>query len=132
MVADFEDAFHTLRVNPSEWRYLVASSSERIRRVQDRAVRRRWCPLLWGRAAAFLGWSGQSLFCERELRTQIYVDDPATIVKGSLTKARECAALLLWWWLALGPQISWKRLVRAGIQMDWGDGGFEALGLRRD
>ena len=24
MVADFEDAFHTLHVDPSEWRYLVA------------------------------------------------------------------------------------------------------------
>ena len=65
--------------------------------------------MLWGRAAAFLGRSGQSLFCERELRTQIYVDDPATIVRGSLAKARECAALLLWWWLALGLQISWKK-----------------------
>ena len=32
-----------------------------------------------------------------------------TIVRGSLTKARECAALLLWWWLALGLQISWKK-----------------------
>ena len=67
------------------------------------------CPLLWGRAAAFLGRSGQSLFCEREFRTQIYVDDPATIVRGSLTKARECAALLLWWWFVLGLRISWKK-----------------------
>ena len=110
MVADFEDAFHTLQVDPSEWRYLVARHPVKgfvgYRTVLCGGA---GCPLLWGRAAAFLGRSGQSLFCERELRTQIYVDDPATIVRGSLTKARECAALLLWWWLALGLQISWKK-----------------------
>ena len=110
MVADFEDAFHTLQVDPSEWRYLVARHPVKgfvgYRTVLCGGA---GCPLLWGRAAAFLGRSGQSLFCERELRTQIYVDDPVTIVRGSLTKARECAALLLWWWLALGLQISWKK-----------------------
>ena len=63
MVADFEDAFHTLQVNPSEWRYLVARHPVKGF-VGHRTVLcgGAGCPLLCGRAAAFLGRSGQSLF----------------------------------------------------------------------
>ena len=49
------------------------------------------------------------MFGEDELRTQIFVDDPATLIVGDVVAARRRAALLLWWWLALGLQISWKK-----------------------
>ena len=110
MVADFEDAFHTLRVDPAEWRYLVARHPVRgfvgYRTVLCGGA---GCPLLWGRAAAFLGRSGQAMFHEDELRTQTYVDDPATLVVGTRAAARRKAAMLLWWWVALGLPISWKK-----------------------
>ena len=119
VIADFEDAFHTLPVDPSEWRYLVARHPEKgfigYRTVLCGGS---GCPLLWGRAAAFLGRSGQGMFEEWELRTQIYVDDPATIVRGSLAVAQRMAALLLWWWLSLGLQVSWKKGV-FGLVFRW-------------
>ena len=119
MAADFEDAFHTLYVDPREWRYLVARHPEHgfvgYRTVLCGGA---GCPLLWGRAAAFLGRSGQAMFGESELRTQIYVGDPATLVRGSLTTARRLAAALLWWWLALGLQIAWGKGV-FGQEFRW-------------
>ena len=110
MVADFEDAFHTLGVDPDEWPYLLARHPVRgfvgYRTVLCGGS---GCPLLWGRAAAFLGRSGQGMFDEKELRTQTYVDDPATVVLGTPVAARRRAAILLWWWSARGLQISWKK-----------------------
>ena len=110
MVADFEDAFHSFCVDPDEWRYLV------VRHPVSGFVGYRTvlcggsgCPLLWGRAAAFLGRSGQAMIGEGELRTKSYVDDPATVVAGTLLVARRRAAVLLWWWLSLGLIVSWKK-----------------------
>ena len=40
-------------------------------------------PGVWGRAAAFLGRSGQALFSTGETRIQVYVDDPCTVWRGN-------------------------------------------------
>ena len=110
MIADFEDAFHTLSVEPNEWKYLIArhpvAGFVGYRTVLCGGA---GCPLLWGRAAAFLGRSAQSMFQEHELRTEIFVDDPATLITGDLGTARWRGALLLWWWLALGLKVSWRK-----------------------
>ena len=56
-----------------------------------------------------MGRSGAALFEEREARLQVYVDDPAVLLAGPKKKAEHNARILLWWWLALGVRISWKK-----------------------
>ncbi|CAK0822296.1 unnamed protein product, partial [Prorocentrum cordatum] len=63
MIANFEDALHALGV--VGYRTVLCGGPA--------------CPLPRGRAAAFLGRSGQGMFDEKELHTQTYVDDPATV-----------------------------------------------------
>ena len=75
-------------------------------------------PLVWGKAAAFLGRSGQALFDDAEARVEIYVDDPWTGWAGSAATRRRNKAILLLWWLAVGPAISWTK-IQVGTAVAW-------------
>ena len=75
-------------------------------------------PLVWGRATAFLGRSGQSFFSEREARIEIYVDDPWSAWRGTLVQRRRNKAILLLWWLALGLDVSWHKMC-IGHEVKW-------------
>ena len=110
LIADFEDAFHSLGLAESEYQYLFAKHPSNgyvsFRTVLCGGAA---CPLVWGRGAAFLGRSGAALFEESEARLQVYVDDPAALLAGPRAKAEHHARVLLWWWLALGIRVSWKK-----------------------
>ena len=71
-----------------------------------------------GRAAAFLGISGQALFDYSEMRLQIYVDDPLSAWVGDEATVRRNQVVLLLWWLTAGPPISWGKLQR-GRTVKW-------------
>ena len=73
---------------------------------------------MWGRAAAFLSRSGLSLFDDWEARIETYVDDPWTAWCGDAQTRRKNKVILLLWWLAVGPDISWKK-VSIGAQVQW-------------
>ena len=75
-------------------------------------------PGVWGRAAAFLGRSGQALFAADEARLQVYVDDPWSIWRGSEEQRRRNLGILLLWWRVLGPPISRKK-VQIGSKVRW-------------
>eukprot|EP00972_Heterocapsa_arctica_P064164 9468577-Heterocapsa_arctica.AAC.1 len=49
------------------------------------------------------------MFQDDQLRAEVYVDDPGVIIRGTRETAERKAAILLWWWLALGPRIAWKK-----------------------
>ena len=74
--------------------------------------------MTWGRAAALLGRSGQSLFCDLRARVEIYVDDPWTCWRGTPQQIRRMKCTLLLWWLVLGPEISWAK-VQHGTCVKW-------------
>ena len=110
LIADFEDAFRSLGLAESEFRYLFAKHPVdgyvNFRTVHCGGAA---CPLIWGRGAAFLGRSGSSLFKESEVRLQVYVDDPAVLLSGPKVTAERNARILMWWWLVLGVRISWNK-----------------------
>ena len=84
MVVDFSDAFDLLRACPAERGWLV------FRCAKGWAVFKRICfgmaaaPLLWGRVASAAARIAQAAFREGELRIQVFVDDPAVAVAGSI------------------------------------------------
>eukprot|EP00929_Paragymnodinium_shiwhaense_P121177 TRINITY_DN93326_c0_g1_i1.p2 TRINITY_DN93326_c0_g1~~TRINITY_DN93326_c0_g1_i1.p2 ORF type:complete len:624 (-),score=62.32 TRINITY_DN93326_c0_g1_i1:111-1853(-) len=111
MVIDFEDAFHSLGVRREEMPFQVVKGFDQEYYVYETVVfGGGGSPLAWGRAAAFLGRSGQALFQEDEARLEIFVDDPWSVWRGCVDTRRRNKAILLLWWLALGLRLSWKKM----------------------
>ena len=83
-------------------------------------------PLVWGRAGAMLMRSGQSLFEAMELLIQCYVDDPLLVIRGPAARRRHLAAILITWWRALGPSLSWSKMGK-GTRVIWIGAALEVL-----
>ena len=119
MVADFQDAFHTLGVLKEERPYQVFKLPCGGYGVYETAVfGGGGSPLTWGRAAAFVGRSSQSLFCPTRARIEIYVDDPLTVWRGTREQIRVMKTVLLLWWITLGLEVSWAK-VQHGRKVKW-------------
>jgi hypothetical protein len=115
MVADFVDAFHSLGVKVEELPFQVIKLPGGGYGGYETAVfGGGGSPLTWGLAAALLGRSGQSLFCDTRARIEIYVDDPWTCWRGTKQHIRRMKCTLLLWWLVLGPEISWAKVQHGG------------------
>ena len=119
MVVDWDDAFHTMGVMPEEFpRQVVKGFAGEYIGYETVLFGGGGSPGVWGRAAAFLGRSGQALFEAHETRIQVYVDDPWTIWRGTPERRDRNKAVLLAWWLVLGPPISWRK-VQVGRKVTW-------------
>jgi hypothetical protein len=84
-------------------------------------------PMIWGRGAAFLGRSGQSLFETTELCLELFVDDPWSIWAGTRAKRRRNMVVLLLWWVCVGLDLAWKKL-ELGRRVRWIGADIEVLG----
>ena len=111
IVSDFSDAFHTMGVNEQERKHQVVAAADGSYRIYATVVfGGGGSVLIWGRGAAFLGRSGQSLFSPPELRLESFVDDPWSVWLGT-DAARKCnMAVLLLWWSVLGLDIAWHKI----------------------
>ena len=119
IVLDWADAFHSIGVHPDEFPHQVVKGFDgQYIGYETVLFGGAGSPGVWGRAAAFLGRSGQSLFSAEEARIQVYVDDPWTIWKGGDEERAKNLGLLLLWWRVLGPPISWRK-VQVGRDVRW-------------
>ena len=119
MVSDFSDAFHSMGVMEAERMHQVVAGTRGDYRIYETVVfGGGGSPLVWGRGAAFLGRSGQSLFSAAEARLEIFVDDPWTAWRGTLEVRRTNMVTLLLWWSALGLGLSWKK-IELGLEVRW-------------
>lgn len=73
-------------------------------------------PTLWGRVAAWLGRSWAAI-CPKTT-VQIYVDDPAFVLEGTLKEASKELTLLLLWASVAGFPIKWEK-ASGGKSMTW-------------
>ena len=119
LVVDWEDAFHSMGVAAEELPHqVVRGFGGEFLGYETVLFGGAGSPDVWGRAGAFLGRSGAALFEESEARLQVYVDDPWSIWRGSPEARRHNRAVLLLWWLVLGPPLSWSK-VQLGRQVKW-------------
>ena len=114
-VVDFVDAYQTIRVHPDEQRHQVIAGFDGSYYVmRSVAFGGAGSPLIWDRASAFLGRSGQALYSASEARPEIYVDAPLIASRGSPAQRKRNLPFLLLWWLALGPDLSWSKFQMGG------------------
>ena len=84
LVLDWEDAFHSIGVWDTEKPHQVVKGiGSTFVGYETVLFGGAGSPSVWGRAAAFLGRSGQALFDHDEARVQVYVDDPCTVWRGT-------------------------------------------------
>ena len=118
-VLDWADAFHSMGVLDSEMPHqIVKGDGASFVGYETVLFGGAGSPGVWGRAAAFLGRSGQALAAADAARTQIYVDDPWSAWSGSRAARERGRCVLLLWWLAVGPPISWGK-VQLGTEVRW-------------
>ena len=119
MVGDWADAFHSMGVLDEELPHQVVKGFDgEYLGYRTVLFGGSGSPGVWGRGAAFLGRSGAALFGPDEVRIKVYVDDPWSIWHGSLVTRRRNRAILLLWWLVLGPPLSWKKF-QVGRSIRW-------------
>ena len=125
MVSDFADAFHSMGVHPSERRHQVVAGMDGQYHIYETVVfGGGGSPLIWGRGAAFLSRSGQALFDSATMRLETFVDDPWSVWRGNTATRHKNMAILLLWWLSLGLDLSWHKIV-VGKDVRWIGAGFE-------
>ena len=138
LILDFKDAFMSIPLSRSEWRFNCAHTGFSLRRAREDlydgeprtgtfVVWRvlgfggRPNPLVFSRAASFACRCAQALLGpaardERQDwddvaygRLQLYVDDPALTLRGTQEQIEAAMDVVILFWLALGVPLSWKK-----------------------
>ena len=138
LVLDFKDAFMSIPLHPSEWRFNCANTGFDLKRSrgplhEDEPEVGRFVvwrvlgfggkpnPLVFSRAASFASRTAQALLGPEDAharddcsevaygKVQLYVDDPAVSVHGTPSQNEATFDIIIMWWLALGIPLSWKK-----------------------
>ena len=117
-IFDFKDAFYPLFTHSSEWKYVVADGLLAGFSFKFVAFGLACGPLLWGRLAALAARLAQAVFLPKELRMQVFVDDPVIAVAGMLKERRDLFTMLVLLWAILGFSPSWKK-GQLGAKVEW-------------
>ena len=115
---DFADAFKHLHVRDSEKRFLCGEILDGFFNFNTVLFGIRSGPLVWARMAALISRFSQALMRPHTARLQVFVDDPLVALCGNESEQRRELAILLWWWLACGLSMSWKK-GSAGSCVEW-------------
>lgn len=119
-IADFKDAFYTLKLKESERANTVVKGNDGSYYIMRCVCFGLACgPTLWGRMAAMAMRVSQAATLTAEGRVQCYVDDPIIIGVGPTRRDRSrifCRYLLIW--CSFGFPISWGKISR-GTSVDW-------------
>ena len=98
--ADFQDAFLNLVITEEERGHaIVLMKQGHFGAYKGVPFGLATAPLLWGRAAAFIGRCTQAVQARDQHRLQIYVDDPAIVVGGRRTQRTWLLGRTLILWL---------------------------------
>ena len=132
-VIDFQNAFMTLPLHPSEQPFNCSVAPHLVHRRRDRLHPTEpdvgsflvWRvlgfgghsnPLTYSRVACFAARSGQALLTAlpehggiARGRLQLYVDDPVLTLEGSPDEQHAAIDVLCLWWLILGIPLSWEK-----------------------
>ena len=116
LTADFSDAFLNLGISEKErGNVVIKTASGQYAAYAGVPFGLATAPLLWGRAAAWLGRTAQALHSKWEHRLQIYVDDPALVARGNRSTRTWTFARTLLFWAALGARMALHKVERGHV-----------------
>ena len=118
MSLDFSDAFKHLAVRENEYRYLSGRALGGFFVYKTVLFGIKTGPLVWGRMAALIARSTQSLFHISRCRLQIFVDDPLIVARGTVEQLNSIFNVILLWWLTLGLKVAWTKGA-VGTDAEW-------------
>ena len=119
-IADFSDAFYTMKVHPDELCNIVVKDMfGKYLTITVCSFGLAAAPLLWGRLASMIMRVSQACLLGHEGRVQCFVDDPMIMVTGRTKSDRTWSILMyLLCWSALGFKVAWHKVNR-GFTVDW-------------
>ena len=118
MVSDFADAFFMLPIAEDEQKFVSFTAFGKYYLAKSLMFGARSSPTLWGRCAAFLARSSQSMFSPASTTMQMFVDDAIVQTRGPRAQRRMAFSIVLLWWCVLGAQIAWGKGC-IGSRVDW-------------
>ena len=119
MIADFSDAFLTLKLHPDERQWVVIKGPKGFYLVHAVCFGLACGPVLWGRVAAVAMRLGQAATHDTEGRSQCYVDDPLLLALGKTSRERSrIFARFVFLWTCLGYSVAWHKISR-GAALQW-------------
>eukprot|EP00972_Heterocapsa_arctica_P065325 9644620-Heterocapsa_arctica.AAC.1 len=110
--ADCSDAYMHFQVRDEEMLHCLTKypgTNSNLILWTRMAFGHKCAPLLWSRLAAAIGRPLRSLLRPEEGRSQLYLDDPLWILRGSRKLRNFRLSLLLMVVAALGLAINWKK-----------------------
>jgi len=125
-ILDFADAFWLLPLAPCERKWFTARLRGKHFVYLRNAQGSRNAPIGWGRVAALVGRMTQSMFDAKEVRVEIYTDDPCIAVAGTQDERDTSVAIIVLAWLCFGLPLSWHKGAR-GTLVDWIGGTFNVI-----
>ena len=117
LVVDIADAFHNVPVNRDEQRFTVAYFNGRFVCYSVLVFGAGSSPTVWGRFAGLAARSASAILSTNSV-LQVYVDDPALAVAGSLEARTRLIAKFLLWMAVLGMPLSLAKS-HCGKQIEW-------------
>ena len=118
LVLDIKDAFWTLGLKRQERRYFVGKLRGVYYLFQRLAQGSRGAPLAWCRFFALVSRLTQAMFSEKELRSEVYVDDPALSVFGQQSQRNCLMGAVILVWRSLNLNLAFAKGQR-GTRIDW-------------
>ena len=125
-VIDATDAFWELGLHPQERRFFVGKLRGKYLIYLRTAQGSRGAPLTWAAEFGLICRCVQSLFhsgsscrrCKFNADLQVYVDDPWSVVRGTLMQRDRAIALMILTWRVLGVRLAFSK-ARRGLTIDW-------------
>jgi hypothetical protein len=109
LVIDIQNAFHLLPLMDSEKRFFCTEVDGQFQLYHAMLFGPKAAPSAWGRFGALLSRLTQTIVGSANARAQLYVDDPAIAVMGTVAHRSKTVYTILLWWSVLNIPLAWSK-----------------------
>ena len=108
-IIDIKSAFHLLPLKDSEKQFFCTSVDNKFQLYHVMLFGPKAAPTIWGRFGALISRLTQAIVGTKNVRLQLYVDDPAMAIVGSESARSESILVILLWLSVCNIPLSWSK-----------------------